>query len=83
MKTVTKEITLMRDQIQVSERKNAELNGRLIESENSKASLQQEISKWQQKYEQLAKTNNSGLSNKDSMNNKLSFCLGPRLEHCQ
>lgn len=69
--SLTKEITLMRDQIQVSERKSAELNGRLIESENSKASLQQEISKWQQKYEQLAKTNNSGLSNKDSMNNKL------------
>lgn len=69
--TLTKEISSLRDQVQATERKSAELNGRLIESENAKASLQQEMNKWQHKYEQLSKTNNIGLSNKDSMNNKL------------
>ena len=69
--SLTKEITLLRDQIQATERKSAELNGRLAESENAKASLQQEINKWQQKYEQLSKTHNTGISATDSMNNKL------------
>ena len=71
--SLTKEITSLRDQIQITERKSAELNGRLIESESAKASLQQEINKWQQKYDQFTKSNNSNLSNKDSMNNKVGI----------
>ena len=71
--SLTKEITSLRDQIQVAERKSAELNGRLNESENAKASLQQEINKWQQKYDHYTKTNNAALSNKDSMNNKVGI----------
>ena len=71
--SLTKEITSLRDQTQVAERKSAELNGRLIESENAKTSLQQEISKWQQKYDQFTKSNNAALPNKDSMNNKVGI----------
>ena len=71
--SLTKEITSLRDQIQITERKNAELNGRLIESESAKASLQQEINKWQQKYDQFTKSNNVTLTNKDSMNNKVGI----------
>ena len=69
--SLTKEITLLRDQIQTAERKSAELNGRLVESENVKTSLQQEINKWQHKYEQMVTANNTGISATDSMNNKL------------
>ena len=69
--TLTKEITSIRDQMQATERKSAELNGRLIESENAKTSLQQEISKWQQKYDHLAKASSAGLANTDAMNNSL------------
>ena len=69
--SLTKEITLLRDQIQTTERKSAELNGRLVESENVKTSLQQEINKWQHKYEQMVTANNTGISATDSMNNKL------------
>ena len=71
--SLTKEITSLRDQIQITERKSAELNGRLIESESAKASLQQEINKWQQKYDQFTKSNNVTLTNKDSMNNKVGI----------